>query len=186
MNRERLRSVLLLAALCPALAAASTAWAGLALGLLSAVLLLLSGLLWGILRRSLPERAGFLSGMVISAALTAVAAALTHAFLPGIWAVTGEYFPLLAAQGVLLNAADAEEGGLSLSPGGLAGYVVVLLLTGAAREFLGAGALFGCPVLCEGLSPVSAISGAPGAFLAIAFAGMILNALGLLGKEGKA
>ena len=178
MNRERLRSVLLLAALCPALAAASTAWAGLALGLLSAVLLLLSGLLWGILRRSLPERAGFLSGMVISAALTAV--------LPGIWAVTAEYFPLLAVQGVLLNAADAEEGGLSLSPGGLAGYVVVLLLTGAAREFLGAGALFGCPVLCEGLAPVSAISGAPGAFLVIAFAGMILNALGLLGKEGKA
>ena len=186
MNRERLRSVLLLAALCPALAAASTAWAGLAIGLLSAVLLLLSGLLWGIVRRYLPERAGFLSGMVIAAALTAIAGALTHAFLPGIWAVTGAYFPLLAVQGVLLNAADTEEGGLSLSPGGLAGYVVVLFLTGAVRELLGAGALFGRPVLCEDFAPIAAISGAPGAFLAIAFAGMILNALGLFGKEDAA
>ena len=173
MNRERLYSVLLLAALCPAVAGASTAWAGLALGLLSAAILLLSGLLWGIARRYLPERAGFLSGMAIAAALTAVAAALTRAFLPGIWAVTGEYFPLLAVQGVLLNAADAEEGGISLSPGGLAGYVIVLFLTGAVREFLG-------------FAPVAAISGAPGAFLAIAFAGMILNALGLFGKEDKA
>ena len=186
MNRERLYSVLLLAALCPAVAGASTAWAGLALGLLSAAVLLLSGLLWGIARRYLPERAGFLSGMAIAAALTAVAAALTRAFLPGIWAVTGEYFPLLAVQGVLLNAADAEEGGISLSPGGLAGYVIALFLTGAVREFLGAGALFGCPVLGEGFAPVAAISGAPGAFLSIAFAGMILNALGLFGKEDKA
>ena len=186
MNRERLRSVLLLAALCPAAAGASTAWAGLALGLLSAAILLLSGLLWGLARRILPERAGFLSGMVIAAALTAIAGALTHAFLPGIWAVIGPCFPLLAVQGVLLNAADTEEGGLSLSPGGLAGYIVVLFLTGAVREFLGAGALFGCQVLGEGFAPVAAISGAPGAFLAIAFAGMILNALGLLGKEEEA
>lgn len=185
MNRERLRSVLLLAALCPALAAASTAWAGLALGLLSAALLLLSGLLWGTVRRYLPERAGFLSGLLIAAALTAIAGSLTRAFLPGVWAVTGEYFPLLAVQGVLLTAACAEDG-LSLTLGGLAGYAAVLFAAGLVRELLGAGSLFGCPVLGEGFAPISAISGAPGAFLALAFAGMILNALGLMGKEDEA
>ena len=186
MNRERLRSVLLLAALCPAIAGASTAWAGLALGLLSCALLLLSGLLWGIVRRYLPERAGFLSGMVIAAALTAIAGALTHAFLPGVWDVIGEYFPLLAVQGVLLTAVCAEEGGISLSLGTLAGYALVLFLTGLVREFLGAGTLFGCTVLGESFAPIAAISGAPGAFLSIAFAGMLLNGLGLLGKEEKA
>ena len=185
MNQERLRGVLLLVALCPVAAAASTAWAGLALGLLSCALLLLSVLLWGTLRRYLPERAGFLSGMLIAAALTAIAGALTRAFLPGVWAATGEYFPLLAVQGALLTAVCAEDG-LSLTLGGLAGYALTLFLIGAVREFLGTGALFGCQVLGEGFAPIAAISGAPGAFLAIAFAGMILNALGLFGKEDAA
>ena len=186
MNRERLRSVLLLAALCPAIAGASTAWTGLALGLLSAALLLLTGFLWGIVRRSLPERAGFLSGMVIAAALTAIFGALIHAFLPGVWAVTGEYFPLLAVQGVLLTAVCAEEGGISLSLGGMAGYALVLFLIGAVREFLGAGSLFGCQILGDRFAPIAAVSGAPGAFLALAFAGMLLNGLGLLRKEDDA
>lgn len=186
MNRERLRSVLLMAALCPAIAGASTAWGGLALGLLSAVVLLLSGLLWGILCRFLPERARFLSGMVIAAGLTAIAAALTHAFLPAVWDVIGGYFPLLAVQGLLLTAACAEEGGVSLSVAGLAGYALIVFLTGIAREFLGAGSLFGCQLLGDGFAPIAAISGAPGAFLALALTGIILNALGLMGKEEEA
>ena len=186
MNRERLRSVLLLAALCPALAAASTAWSGLALGLLSAAVLLLSGLLWGLLRGDLPERARFLAGVLIAGALTAIAGALTHAFLPGVWDVIGPYFPLLAVQGVLLSAVCAEEGGVSLSLGGMAGYALALFVTGMVREFLGAGSLFGCQLLGEGFAPIAAISGAPGAFLSLAFAGMILNALGLMEKEEEA
>lgn len=186
MNRERLRSVLLMAALCPAIAGASTAWGGLALGLLSAAILLLSGLLWGILCKYLPERARFLAGVLIAGGLTAIFGALTHAFLPGVWDVIGEYFPLLAVQGVLLTAVCAEEGGVSLSLGGLAGYALLVFLTGVVREFLGAGSLFGCQILGDGFAPIAAISGAPGAFLALAFAGMLLNGLGLMRKEEEA
>ena len=186
MNRERLRSILLLAALCPAIAGASTAWGGLALGLLSAVVLLLSGLIWGLLCRCLPERARFLSGVMIAGGLTVIAGALTRAFLPGAWDVIGAYFPLLAVQGVLLTAACAEDGGVSLSVSGMAGYALIVFLTGIVREFLGAGSLFGCQLLGDGFAPIAAISGAPGAFLALALAGIILNALGLMGKEEEA
>ena len=152
MNQKK--SLLLLLALCPALAAASTAWAGLALGLLSLALVLLNFVFHRALGRLLPKKAGLIAGLVIAAALTTLACLLTEAYLPGVYAA------------VLWI-----------------GYVITLFVIGAVRELLGAGSLFGCQLLGEGFAPIAAISGAPGAFLALAFAGMIVNALCLTGKE---
>ena len=151
MNQKK--SLLLLLALCPALAAASTAWAGLALGLLSLALVLLNFVFHRALGRLLPKKA------------------------------VRELLPLLAVQTALLILAFAKDLKALHAPGLWIGYVITLFVIGAVRELLGAGSLFGCQLLGEGFAPIAAISGAPGAFLALAFAGMIVNALCLTGKE---
>ena len=69
----RNKSLLPVLALCPALAAASTAWAGLALGLLSVVLVLLTCVFQRLLDKILPEKACLIAGLVIAAALTSLA-----------------------------------------------------------------------------------------------------------------
>ena len=181
MNQNK--SLLLLLALCPALAAASTAWAGLALGLLSAVIVLLTCLIRRLLGKLLPERARLIAGLVIAAALATLACLLTEAFLPGVYAVIRELLPALAVQTALLSLAFSQDLKMIHSPALWIGYVIALFAIGIVREFLGAGSLFGCQILGDQFAPVAAISGAPGAFLALAFAGMIINALCLTGKE---
>ena len=169
MNQKK--SLLLLLALCPALAAASTAWAGLALGLLSLALVLLNFVFHRALGRLLPKKAGLIAGL------------LTEAYLPGVYAAVRELLPLLAVQTALLILVFAKDLKALHAPGLWIGYVITLFVIGAVRELLGAGSLFGCQLLGEGFAPIAAISGAPGAFLALAFAGMIVNALCLTGKE---
>ena len=181
MNQKK--SLLLLLALCPALAAASTAWAGLALGLLSLALVLLNFVFHRALGRLLPKKAGLIAGLVIAAALTTLACLLTEAYLPGVYAAVRELLPLLAVQTALLILVFAKDLKALHAPGLWIGYVITLFAIGAVRELLGAGSLFGCQLLGEGFAPIAAISGAPGAFLALAFAGMIVNALCLTGKE---
>ena len=172
---------LLLLAFCPALAVASTAWAGLALGLLSAAVVLLTLLVRKPLERLLPPGSGFLSGLVLAAALATLTCLLTEAFLPGVYAVTGSLLPLLAVQAVLVTLVFRQDGP---SAGLWLGYVLVLFAVGMIREFLGAGSLFGFQLLDGRFTPISAVSGAPGGFLVLALAGMVMNALGAERKEG--
>ena len=179
----RNKSLLPVLALCPALAAASTAWAGLALGLLSVALVLLTCVFQRLLDKILPEKACLIAGLVIAAALTSLACLLTEAFLPGVYAAVRELLPLLAVQTALLGLVFAKDLKAVHAPGLWIGYVITVFVIGVVRELLGAGSLFGCQLLGEGFAPIAAISGAPGAFLALAFAGMIVNALCLTGKE---
>ena len=173
----------LLLALCPAIAAASTAWSGLALGVLSAVIVLLTCLFRRLLDKILPAKAGLIAGLVVAAALTTLACLLTEAFLPGVYSTVRELLPVLAVQSVLLSLAFAQDPKAIHCPGLWLGYIAALFGLGLVREFLGAGALFGRQILGEGFSPIAAVAGAPGAFLALAFLGMIVNAFRLTGKE---
>ena len=185
MNQKYSRLNLFLA-LCPAIAAASTAWAGLALGVVSLVIALLSCLFRRLADKILPARARLLAGLVFAAALTAVAGLLMEAYLPEMYAPLRELFPLLAVQSILLSLVFAKDGKALHSPLVWLGYLVVIFVIGALREFLGAGSLFGCQILGEGFDPIAAVAGAPGAFLGLAFLGMIVNALRPAGKEDEA
>ena len=181
MNQKR--SLLPVLALCPALAAASTAWTGLALGLVSAAVVLVTCLCMRLLDKILPSKACLIVGLVIAAALTTLASLLTEAFLPSIYAVVRELLPLLAVQMLLLGLVFARDLKAIHAPGLWIGYPITLFLIGAVREFLGAGNLFGSQILGERFAPIAAVSGAPGAFLALTFAGMIINALFQTGAE---
>ena len=183
MNQKK--TLLLVLALCPALAAASTAWAGLALGLISAVIVLLTCLCKRLLDKILPAKACQIVGLVIAGALTTLACLLTEAFLPVIYATVREILPLLAVQTVLLGLVFVQKLKEIHSPGLWIGYVITLFAIGAIREFLGAGSLFGCQILGERFAPIAAISGAPGAFLGLAFAGMSRGGLCTPEKEDK-
>ena len=183
---KQTKSLLPVLALCPALAAASTAWSGLALGLISVVIVLLTCVFKRLLGKILPAKAGLIAGLVIAAALTTLACLLTEAFLPGVYSAVRELLPLLAVQTALLSLVFAVDMKAVHSPALWIGYVITLFVIGVVREFLGAGSLFGCQILGDGFAPIAAIAGAPGAFLALAFAGMILNALCPTGKEEEA
>ena len=182
MKQEQSRLNLFLA-VCPAIAAASTAWAGLALGIISLVIALLSCLFRRLADKILPEKARLLSGLIFAAALTTVACLLTEAYLPDIYASVRELLPLLAVQSLLLTLVFAKDGKALHSPLIWLGYIVIVFVIGILREFLGAGSLFGCQILGERFDPIAAISGAPGAFLGLAFLGMIVNALRPTEKE---
>ena len=173
-------------ALCPAIAAATTAWGGLALGVASLVIALFSCLFRRLADKILPEQARLLAGLVFAGALTTAAYLLMEAYLPEMYAPLKELFPALAVQSILLSLAFAKDAKALHSPLVWLGYIVIVFVIGALREFLGAGSLFGCQILGDLFEPIAAISGAPGAFLGLAFLGMLVNALRPAGKEEEA
>ncbi len=182
MNQEHSRLNLFLA-LCPAIAMASTAWAGLALGVGSLVIALLSCLFRRLVDKILPERVRLLAGLVFAAGLTAVACLLAEAYLPDIYAAVKELLPALAVQSILLALVFSKDAKALHSPLVWLGYILVLFVIGIVREFVGAGSLFGFQILDDSFAPVAAVAGAPGGFLALAFLAMLVNALRPAGKE---
>ncbi len=183
MNRKQTKALLVALGVCPALAAAGTAWSGLVLGIAAAAVAVLVNLLSGLLGTALPVQARVPVSVTLSAALAALAGLVAEAFLPAsVYADVGAWIPLLAVYGVLLSAACAKPDSGTLYGTALWG-IAALTVAGLAREFFGSGTLFGVGILPEGLSALGMISGVPGVFLILALVGMALNALSDGGKE---
>ena len=166
-------TVVLCLGLCPTLAVTTTAKNGLAMGIITAIVLTLSEFFVSILKRVIPKKERMLAYVLISACFTTLVQLFLNAYFPDISESLGVFVALTAVNGVIFGRADAyainNNPGLALFDGigfGI-GYTLIITILGAIREILGIGTIFGIRVIPDGYTlPIAAL--APGAFFLLA------------------
>ena len=189
----------LMLGMCPTLAVTSSAINGLGMGLSTLVVLVFSNLLISLFRKVIPNGVRMPAYIVIVASLVTVVQFLMQAYLPSLSKALGVYIPLIVVNCIILGRAESFASKNPVIPSffdGLGmgfGFTVALTCIGAVRELLGAGEIFGLPVMsgiCSGINHVLAAVGishqveyvpiaifimAPGAFFVLATLTAIQN-----------
>lgn len=181
----------LMLGMCPTLAVSTRAMNGIAMGLSTMAVLLLSNIVISLLRKAIPNEVRLPAYIVIVASLVTVTELLIEAYLPSVYETLGIYIPLIVVNCIILGRAEAYANkhsvGLSIMDAigmGL-GFTVALTLSGLVREVLGNGTAFGLQILPKGVEPIGIFVQPPGAFLVIAFFIIIMNAIGIKTRQRK-
>ena len=179
----------LMLGMCPTLAVTTSAINGLGMGLTTTAVLVLSNAIISLLRHVIPNRVRIPAFIVIVASFVTMVELLLEGFIPSLYSSLGFYIPLSVVNCIILGRAESFASKNSVIPSifdGLGmglGFTVALTVIGAVRELLGAGELFGIPVINKVLAGISGLLGraepieyvpisifvlAPGAFFVLA------------------
>ena len=159
--------------LCPALAVTNAGINGLAMGLATTFVLVMSSLMISALRNIIPHQVRIASFIVIIATFVTVADRFLAAFFPDISSTLGPYIPLIVVNCLILGRQEAFSSknsiGRSLidSFGMGFGFLLVLVVLGVIREILGSGSIFGVTIMGDWFSPWMVMILPPGAFLTL-------------------
>ena len=167
-------------AACPALAAATTAVNGLALGVVTGCVLLLTGIVAALLDNFVSEKGRVALFMGISAVFAGVAQMILKAVCADTAAALGVFLPLVAVNCLLLTR-PADENGLTPAVADgvkmALGFICLTTFLGALREILDVGTLFGAQILPKGLQ-LSAVAALPaGGLMLLGLLAGVANAL---------
>lgn len=168
--------------MCPTLAVTTSSINGLGMGLTTTAVLVLSNAIISLLRHIIPNRVRIPAFIVIVASFVTMVQLLLEGFIPSLYSALGLYIPLIVVNCIILGRAESFASKNPVIPSifdGLGmglGFTVALTAIGAVRELLGAGELFGIPVINNVLGlfttaeyvPVSIFVLAPGAFFVLA------------------
>lgn len=164
----------LMLGMCPTLAVTTSAINGLGMGLTTMVVLALSNVFISLLRNIIPDKVRIPAFIVIIASFVTMVELLLQGFIPFLYDALGIYIPLIVVNCIILGRAEAYAYKNPVIPSlfdgigmGL-GFSAALTCIGAVRELLGAGKLFGFPVMPSSFEPIRIFGQAPGAFLVLA------------------
>ena len=173
----------LLLGTCPTLAVTTSAMNGAGMGLSTTAVLIFSNAIIAALRKIIPEKLRLPAEIVIVASLVTVIDMLMEGFTPDLYGSLGIYIPLIVVNCIILGRAESfamKNGPIVSFFDGLGmglGFTVALTLIGAVREILGAGQIFGFPIIPSFITPCSIFILAPGAFLVFACLTALQNKL---------
>lgn len=166
-------TVVLCLGLCPTLAVSTTAKNGLAMGIVTMIVLILSEFVISLLKRIIPSRDRMIIYVIVAACFTTILQLVMNAYYPEISESLGIFISLTAVNGLIFGRADGyaieHNPILSIFDGigfGI-GYTLILTIFGAIREILGIGTIFGIRVIPDGYTLTIAAL-APGAFFLLA------------------
>lgn len=166
-----------LIAMCPTLAVSTSVINALGMGVASTAVLMFSNLFISLLRNFIPDKVRIPAYIVIIAGFVSAVDMLMAAYTVDLYNSLGIFIPLIVVNCVILGRAEAYANKnkplISVFDGlgmGL-GFTFALLILGAIRELLGAGALLGVRVMPAFYQPANIMILAPGAFLSL---GMIM------------
>lgn len=195
----------LMLGMCPTLAVTTSAVNGLGMGLTTAAVLVLSNMMIAALRNIIPDKVRIPAYIVIIASFVTVVQLLLEGFIPSLYSALGIYIPLIVVNCIILGRAESyasKNGVIASMFDGLGmglGFSVALTIIGGFRELLGAGEVFGLPILPTAdhpwmfgdkavsfFTPASIFVLAPGAFFVLAMLTAIQNKVKMDGeKKGK-
>ena len=172
--------------LCPLLAVSTTLVNAVSLGLATILVMMLANLAISALRALIPYEIRIPVFILIIAALVTVVDLAFNAFLHDMYLVLGIFIPLIVTNCIVLarvEAFAAKNGLRAATFDGLmmgVGFVWVIALLGAVREFIGQGTLFsGIEMIFPTLSAVQVLPESypgflvailpPGAFIVLGF-----------------
>jgi len=145
--------------MCPALAVSNTARNALAMGLAPLFVLVASNAVVSAIRRFVPKQVRIATYILVIASFVTLVDMAIQAISLDLHKALGAFISLIVVNCLILGRAEAFASrhgvGLSLldALGMGAGFTLALLSLGAVREILGAGTLFGLPLLPERFEP---------------------------------
>ena len=159
--------------LCPTLAVTTSAVNGVGMGLAATAVLMGSNVAISALRRFIPSEIRIPAFIVIIAGFVTLIQFFVAAYAPALDKSLGIFIPLIVVNCIILARAEAYASKNGVIPSlfdGLGmglGFTVALVVLGIIREALGAGTVFGIPVMPHAFQPALILILAPGGFLTL-------------------
>ena len=138
---------------------------------------------------SIPDKVRIPAFITIVAGFVTIVQLFIQAFSPALDDALGVFLPLIVVNCIILGRAEMFASKNKVLPSILdglgmgVGFTATLLAMGIIRELLGAGTVFGIPVLSGFMEPIIIFLLPPGGFFVF---GMLVALAGKLSKEGKA
>ena len=141
--------------LCALLAVTTSAINGLAMGIAVIAVTVGSNIVVSLMRKFIPDEIRIPAFIVVIATFVTMVDMFMKAYTPSLYKALGIFIPLIVVNCMILGRAEAFASKNSLLPSivdGLGmglGYTLASLSLGMLREIIGAGSLFGIPLLNE-------------------------------------
>lgn len=167
--------------MCPTLAVTTSAINGIAMGLATTAVLVMSNFFISILKNFIPSKVRIPAYIVVIASFVTIIQFLLEAFLPSLNQALGLFIPLIVVNCLILARAEAFASKnnplVSIFDGigmGL-GFTLGLFILGSIRELLGTGHILGINIWSGIVPDTIAFILPPGAFLSLGFILAFLN-----------
>ena len=174
---------------CATLAVTTAASNAIGMGAATTFVLVCSNAAISLLRNVIPNKVRIPAFITIIAGFVTVVQLFIKAFSPALDTALGVFLPLIVVNCIILGRAEMFASKNKILPSiidGLGmgvGFTAAMLAMGVIRELLGAGTVFGLPVLSGFMEPIIIFLLPPGGFFVF---GMLIALAGKLSKEGKA
>ncbi|MFA5324924.1 MAG: electron transport complex subunit E [Bacteroidales bacterium] len=171
----------LLLGMCPTLATTTSAVNGMAMGLATMCVLILSNIFISAVSKIIPDKVRIPSYIVIIATFVTVVQLVMQAYVPSLYKTLGLFIPLIVVNCIVLGRAEAFASKNSVIDSALdgigigLGFTIALTILGCVRELLGSGSFFGIKLI-EGDGMLVFVL-APGAFIALGYLIVIFKKL---------
>ena len=172
--------------MCPTLAVTTAAVNGLAMGLATLFVLIMSSFIVSLIRKIIPTKVRIPSFIVIIATFVTIADYILAAMVPPIHKVLGIYVPLIVVNCIILGRMEAFASknsiGTSLMDAlgmGL-GFTLGLVILGSIRELLGFGTVFGLGLLGSWYPQMLIMKLPTGAFVTL---GLLIGYMNYMSKK---
>ena len=174
---------------CATLAVTTAASNAIGMGAATTFVLVCSNAVISLLRNVIPNKVRIPAFITIIAGFVTIVQMFIKAFSPALYTALGVFLPLIVVNCIILGRAEMFASKNKVLPSiidGLGmgvGFTAAMLAMGIIRELLGAGTVFGLPILSGFMEPIIIFLLPPGGFFVF---GMLIALSGKLSKEGKA
>jgi electron transport complex protein RnfE len=159
--------------MCPVLAVTNALINGIAMGLATTFVLVMSSLVVSSIKKLIPSQVRIASYIVIIASFVTIADRFLAAYFPPISKALGPYVPLIVVNCVILGRQEAfasknSVGRALIDAIGMGtGFILALMVLSTIRELLGAGTILGYQVLGSWFKPWIIMILPAGAFITL-------------------
>jgi Na+-translocating ferredoxin:NAD+ oxidoreductase subunit E len=160
--------------MCPTLAITNSVRNAVAMGLATTFVLFFSNGMISLVRNLVPKQVRIATYIAIIATSVTIVDYLVKAISIGVYKALGAYIPLIVANCIILERAEAYAGKKPLVKSMLdglgmgLGFAFALSCLGAIREVLGAGTFLGVPLFGKNFEPWVLFLLPPGGFISLA------------------
>lgn len=174
---------------CATLAVTTSASNAIGMGVATTFVLVCSNAVISLLRNIIPGKVRIPAFITIIASFVTIVQLFIKAFSPELDTALGVFLPLIVVNCIILGRAESFASKNKVLPSVLdgvgmgIGFTAALLLMGIIRELLGAGTVFGLPILSGFMEPIIIFLLPPGGFFVF---GILVALAGRLSEEKKA
>lgn len=167
--------------LCPTLGVTTSALNGIAMGLATLFVLILSNMIIAMIKNLIPSKIRIPAYIMVIATLVTVLELSMKAYLPGLYNVLGIFIPLIVVNCIILGRAESYASKNSVinsifdGIGNGLGFTLSLTVIGSIREILGNGKILGISLTEKLFDPAMIFILPPGAFITIGVLVAIIN-----------